>query len=284
MTSKGIRRLRIRHETRVSYAQAAVSSHNEVRMTPLTLPGQTTLDGRVTVGPAAVTWSYWDYWGTQVTGFDLMDPHSDLTITASSLVETARPGPLRGPLGWAEVAERTTRSRLLEFANPTVRTTVPAELIAHAREVTAGLDPHETAVAVASLVADRVSYLPGTTGVNTSAAEAWEQGTGVCQDIAHVTLALLRGLGLPSRYVSGYLHPEKEAELHRPVAGQSHAWIEYWAGDWCGYDPTNRTRADESHVVVGRGRDYDDVPPHKGVYRGVAGGPPEVTVEFTQVA
>ncbi|MFF3919961.1 transglutaminase domain-containing protein [Streptomyces sp. NPDC001852] len=284
VTSKGIRRLRIRHETRVSYAQAAVSSHNEVRMTPLTLPGQTTLDGRVTVGPAAATWSYWDYWGTQVTGFDLMDPHSDLTITASSLVETAPPGSLPGPPGWAEVAERTARSRLLEFAIPTVRTTVPAELIAHAREVTAGLDPHETAVAVSSLVADRVSYLPGTTGVNTSAAEAWEQGTGVCQDIAHVTIALLRGLGLPSRYVSGYLHPEKEAELHRPVAGQSHAWIEYWAGDWCGYDPTNRTRADESHVVVGRGRDYDDVPPHKGVYRGVAGGPPEVTVEFTRVA
>jgi hypothetical protein len=92
------------------------------------------------------------------------------------------------------------------------------------------------------------------------------------------------GVRLPSRYVSGYLHPEKVAELHHPVAGQSHAWIEYWAGGWCGYDPTNRTRADESHVVVGRGRDYDDVPPHKGVYRGVAGGPPEVTVEFTQVA
>ncbi|MET9076969.1 transglutaminase family protein [Streptomyces sp. NPDC004232] len=284
MTSKGIRRLRIQHVTHVSYAQAAVSSHNEVRMTPLTLPGQTALDGRVTVGPAAATWSYWDYWGTQVTGFDLMDPHSDLTITASSLVETAPPGPLPEPPGWAEVAELTTRSRLLEFANPTVRTTVPAELIAHARDVTAGLDPHEIAVAVSSLVADRVSYLPGTTGVTTSAAEAWEQGTGVCQDIAHVTIALLRGLGLPSRYVSGYLHPEKEAELHRPVAGQSHAWIEYWAGGWCGYDPTNRTRADESHVVVGRGRDYDDVPPHKGVYRGVAGGPPEVTVEFTQVA
>jgi transglutaminase-like putative cysteine protease len=284
MTGKGIRRLRIRHVTRVSYAQTAVSSHNEVRMTPLTLPGQTTLDGRVTVGPAAATWSYWDYWGTQVTGFDLMDPHSDLTITASSLVETAPPGPLPWPLGWAEVAERTTHSRLLEFANPTARTTVPAELIAHAREVTAGLDPHEMAVAVSSLVADRVSYLPGTTGVNTSAAEAWEQGTGVCQDIAHVCIALLRGLGLPSRYVSGYLHPEQEAELHRPVAGQSHAWIEYWAGDWCGYDPTNRTRADESHVVIGRGRDYDDVPPHKGVYRGVTAGPPEVTVEFTQVA
>jgi transglutaminase-like putative cysteine protease len=278
------RRLRIQHTTRVSYAQPAASSHNEVRMTPLTLPGQTTLDARITVSPATATWSYWDYWGTQVTGFDLMDPHADLTITASSLVETHPPGPLPEAPSWQKLAERTPASRLLEYANPTPRTTVPADLIDKARQTAAGLDPHETATAVSGVVADRVSYLPGATGVTTSAAEAWEQGAGVCQDIAHVTIALLRGLGLPTRYVSGYLHPERKAELHRPVAGQSHAWIEYWAGDWCGYDPTNRTRADESHVVVGRGRDYDDVTPHKGVYRGVAGGPPEVTVEFTRVA
>ena len=278
------RRLRIRHTTRVSYAQAAVSSHNEVRMTPLTLPGQTTLDARVTVSPATATWSYWDYWGTQVTGFDLMDPHADLTITASSLVETSPPGPLPEPPTWPELAEHTAGSRLLEYAGPTVRTTIPTTLLDKAREAAAGLDPHATALAVSSLVADQVSYLPGATSVNTSPAEAWEQGAGVCQDITHLTLAMLRAVGLPARYVSGYLHPEREAELHRPVVGQSHAWIEYWAGDWCGYDPTNRTPADESHVVVARGRDYDDVTPHKGIYRGVAGGPPDVLVEFTRVA
>ncbi len=278
------RRLRIDHTTRVSYAQPAASSHNEVRMTPLTLPGQTTLDARITVNPTTPTWSYWDYWGTQVTGFDLMDPHGNLTITASSLVETSPPEPLPAAPTWAELAERTANSRLLEFANPTGRTAVPAKLVEKARKAAAGLDPHETAVAVSALVADRVTYLPGATSVNTSPVEAWEQGAGVCQDITHLTVALLRGVGLPARYVSGYLHPEREAELHRPVAGQSHAWIEYWAGDWCGYDPTNRTRADESHVVVGRGRDYDDVTPHKGIYRGVPGGPPEVTVEFTRVA
>ncbi|WP_155058178.1 transglutaminase family protein [Streptomyces blattellae] len=277
------RRLRIKHITKVSYAQPAASSHNEVRMTPLTLPGQITLDARVSIAPATATWSYWDYWGTQVTGFDLMDPHADLTITASSLVETAPAPPLPDAPEWPEIAARTADSRLLEFANATGRTTVPAELVERAREACAGLDPHRTAIAVSALVADRVTYLPGATGVNTSAAEAWEQGAGVCQDIAHLTIALLRAVGLPTRYVSGYLHPEREAELHRPVAGQSHAWIEYWAGDWCGYDPTNRARADESHVVVGRGRDYDDVTPHKGIYRGVAGGPPEVSVEFTRV-
>ncbi|MEW2400893.1 transglutaminase family protein [Streptomyces sp. NPDC046862] len=281
---RATRRLRIRHVTRVAYAQPAASSHNEVRMTPLTLPGQTTLDARVLVNPSTPTWSYWDYWGTQVTGFDLLDPHADLTITASSLVETSPPEPLPQPPGWAEVAEATEGTRLLEYATATSRTTIPDALVERAREAAAGLDPHETAVAVSSLVADRVSYVPGSTGVTTSAAEAWEQGAGVCQDIAHLTLGLLRGLGLPARYVSGYLHPEREAELHRPVAGQSHAWVEYWAGDWTGYDPTNRTRADESHVVVGRGRDYDDVTPHKGIYRGVPGGLPEVTVEFTRVA
>ncbi|MER5222195.1 transglutaminase family protein [Streptomyces flaveus] len=278
------RRLRIRHTTKVSYAQAAVSSHNEVRMTPLTLPGQTTLDARVLVNPSTPTWSYWDYWGTQVTGFDLMEPHANLTITAVSLVETAPPGGLQAAPTWAEVAELVAKSRLLEYASPTSRTTMPDALVERARAAAAGLDPHETAVAVSSLVADHVRYIPGSTGVNTAAAEAWEQGAGVCQDIAHLTAGLLRALGLPTRYVSGYLHPERDAELHRPVEGQSHAWVEYWAGDWTGYDPTNRVRADESHVVVGRGRDYDDVTPHKGVYRGVAGGPPEVMVEFTRVA
>lgn len=278
------RRLRIRHETRVGYAEAAVSSHNEVRMTPLTLPHQTTLDARVTVSPATATWSYWDYWGTQVTGFDLMEPHADLVITAVSLVETAPPAPLRTPAGWAEIAGRAATTRLLEHLAPTPRTCVAAESAGTVRDAVAGLDPHEAAVAVAETVADRVAYVPGATGVHTSAREAWEQGAGVCQDIAHLTAGLLRGIGLPTRYVSGYLHPEREAGLHRAVAGQSHAWVEYWAGEWYGYDPTNRCRADESHVVVGRGRDYGDVTPHKGVYRGAASGPPRVTVEFTRLA
>nr|WP_234370189.1 transglutaminase family protein [Streptomyces scabiei] len=281
---RATRRLRIRHITRVAYAQPAASSHNEVRMTPLTLPGQTTLDARVLVNPSTPTWSYWDYWGTQVTGFDLIEPHSDLTITATSLVETAPPEPLPDAPGWAEVHRASAGSRLLEYLAATGRTTLPAALLDRAREVSVGLDVHGTATAVSAMVADHVAYVPGATGVHTSAAQAWEQGAGVCQDIAHLTLGMLRALGLPARYVSGYLHPEREAELHRPVAGQSHAWIEYWAGDWTGYDPTNRVPADESHVVVGRGRDYDDVTPHKGVYRGVAGGPPEVTIEFTRVA
>jgi transglutaminase-like putative cysteine protease len=278
------RRLRIRHTTRVSYAQAAVSSHNEVRMTPLTLPGQTTLDARVTGqpdDPDLVVLGLLGHPGHRLR------PDGPARGPHDHRVEPGRDVPA-GALGpsptWQEVTERTTNSRLLEFIGPTVRTTVPPKLLKKARKAAVG--PRPARDGGRGLRAGRRPGVvpPGVTGVNTSAAEAWEQGAGVCQDIAHVTIALLRGLGLPTRYVSGYLHPEREAELHRPVAGQSHAWVEYWAGDWCGYDPTNRTRPDESHVVVGRGRDYDDVTPHKGIYRGVAGGPPEVTVEFTRVA
>jgi transglutaminase-like putative cysteine protease len=278
------RRLRIRHETVVAYEKPAASSYNEVRMTPLTLPAQTVLDARIAVSPAVPLWSYWDYWGTQVTVFDLPEPHSELTLVATSMVETSPPAPLPAPPGWAELRERANASRLTEYVLPTPRTQVTGEVWEAARAAAGDGDPHEAAEAVAALVRERLAYLPGATGVHTGAQEAWDQAAGVCQDFAHLTIALLREAGLPARYISGYLHPRPEAGLQEPVEGQSHAWVEYWAGDWVGWDPTNGTRAGESHVVVGRGREYGDVPPHKGVYHGAPGGPPQVSVEFLRLA
>ncbi|HEY5835125.1 transglutaminase family protein [Streptomyces sp.] len=276
-------KLRIRHETRVGYPSPASSSYNEVRMSPLTLPTQTVLDSRVVVSPGVPLWSYWDYWGTQVTFFDLSEPHTNLSVTATSLVETSAPEPLPVPPDRVEIAERSADSRLTEYLAATPRTTVAAELADRAREAAAGLDAHEAAAAVTELVRERVAYLPGSTGVYSGAQDAWDQQAGVCQDYAHLTAALLRAVGLPARYVSGYLHPHSEAPRDRSVDGESHAWVEYWAGDWIGQDPTNGTRPGESHVVVARGREYGDVPPHKGVYRGAAGEMPQVRVEFTRL-
>jgi transglutaminase-like putative cysteine protease len=126
--------------------------------------------------------------------------------------------------------------------------------------------------------------MPGATGVRTDAQEAWDKGQGVCQDMAHVTVALLRATGLPARYVSGYLHPDTKAKPGSTAVGQSHAWVEYWAGSWTALDPTSGAPVGERHVVVARGRDYADVPPLKGIYH----GPPEsamtVTVEVTRLA
>jgi transglutaminase-like putative cysteine protease len=129
-----------------------------------------------------------------------------------------------------------------------------------------------------------VAYRPGSTGVATSAGEAWDLGTGVCQDIAHVTVGLLRSVGLPAAYVSGYLHPKASAGIGETITGESHAWVEVWLGSWWGYDPTNRIPTGERHVVVGRGRDYGDVTPLKGIYSGVSSHSLGVVVEVTRLA
>ena len=129
-----------------------------------------------------------------------------------------------------------------------------------------------------------MAYQPGSTGVQTSAAEAWKLRQGVCQDIAHVTLSLLREAGIPSRYVSGYLHPKKEPVVGDTVEGESHAWVEAWLGSWWGFDPTNGIPAGPRHVVVARGRDYTDLPPLKGVYAGGGLQSLGVTVAVTRLA
>jgi transglutaminase-like putative cysteine protease len=147
-----------------------------------------------------------------------------------------------------------------------------------------GADPAEAATEIAARVRAQVSYMAGATGVRTNAQEAWDQGQGVCQDMAHVTVALLREAGLPARYVSGYLHADPNAEPGQTLVGESHAWVEYWAGAWLPLDPTSGAAVRERHVVVARGRDYLDIPPLKGIYHGAPTSALEVTVEVTRLA
>jgi len=153
-----------------------------------------------------------------------------------------------------------------------------------ARSVAEGLDPVPAAEAVCVALRDQLEYVPGATTVHTSATEAWDAKRGVCQDMAHLCIGALRDLGIPARYVSGYLHPKLEAEIGEKVRGDSHAWLEFWAGDWIGYDPTNRKFAGLDHIVVARGREYADVPPLKGVYAGAPESQLSVTVEMTRLA
>jgi len=121
--------------------------------------------------------------------------------------------------------------------------------------------------------------------VHTHATEAWSERKGVCQDIAHLSLGALRAIGIPARYVSGYLHPATDASrLHEAVTGESHAWVEWWTGEWHGYDPTNDLPVGEHHVVVARGREYGDVTPLRGVFAGGATSDQEVEVRITQEA
>jgi transglutaminase-like putative cysteine protease len=280
-------RLRIEHITSVRYADPVRTSFNEARMTPPTLPTQLTLESRVTAGPGVPVWTYRDYWGTLVSVFDRPESHDDLVIRATATVETeprrAIPGRAERA-SWSRIRAQAAPGRLLEFLLPTPLTAVADEISQAAIAEVSGMSADTAAEALSARVRDHVTYIPGATGVRTSAQETWGQRQGVCQDMAQLTVALLRSVGLPARYVSGYLHPQSAAEPGATAVGQSHAWVEYWAGAWTPLDPTTGVPVAERHVVVARGRDYADVPPLKGVYHGPAGGDMQVTVAVTRLA
>ena len=103
---------------------------------------------------------------------------------------------------------------------------------------------------------EQLTYRPGSTGVQSSAGDAWRSKEGVCQDYAHITLVLLRAMGIPARYVSGYLHTKPDADLGKVVRAESHAWVEAWTGGWWAHDPTNAIPVGQRHVWVALGRDY----------------------------
>ena len=280
-------RLAIVHETVVEYTGAARASYNELRMTPLSTPSQVTLNSYVELQPRAAMWQYTDYWGTRVTAFDLQEPHSTLTIRAGSTVETKSapsPAALRSQIDWPAVARHVALGHLAEFVTRTDRTTISPPLEQEVRDRTRGADPHEAADEISAWLHDTVGYVPGATGVHTNAQESWEQKSGVCQDFSHIAAAMLRAIGLPARYVSGYLFPSTDGEPGLAVEGQSHAWVQYWAGSWCGIDATNHTVPGPRHVLVGHGRDYGDVLPHKGIYHGAPDSALTVSVRLTRLA
>jgi transglutaminase-like putative cysteine protease len=279
-------RLQVVHTTRVSYSAPVRASFNEARMTPLTIPAQITLESRVTAGQGVPVWTYCDYWGTFVSVFDITEPHESLVVRAEATVETGQGLNDAAPAGlpWPDLRAQTASGRLLEFLMPTPLTAVTPDVAAAVVDAVGGADPGEAATEIASRVRSQVSYMAGATGVRTNAQEAWDQGQGVCQDMAHLTVALLREAGLPARYVSGYLHADPSAEPGQTAVGESHAWVEYWAGSWLPCDPTSGAPVAERHVVVARGRDYLDIPPLKGIYHGAPTSALDVTVEVTRLA
>ena len=258
--------IRVEHHSGYRYEGEVTSSYNEARMTPLTTDRQMTVDSRLEVEPRVRPFRYLDYWGSVVDAFDVQAPHTELSVTARSVVETT-PAPLAPEgMGWDELCSDPVADRFSEYLGPTTYVPRDSELVSVARSLARDHQPAATVEETAGFVSSHLSYTPGVTEVSTSALEAFTAGHGVCQDYAHLTLALLRILGIPARYVSGYIHPRKDATKGEVVSGESHAWVEAWVGDWWGFDPTNGVPAGERHVIVGRGRDYADVPPLRGVY------------------
>jgi transglutaminase-like putative cysteine protease len=277
-------RIRVEHTSHYRYAQPVLSSFNEARLTPLTTPSQLLLESRIDVSPVTPLQTYVDYWGSVVHTFDLHHPHDELRVVGRSLVETTAPENPAVHLSWADLDDDDIAERFHELLAPTRQVPADARLLAVACDLQASYPPVYAGTAVMEWVRDQLTYVPGTTGVHTSAVEAWEGGEGVCQDFAHLTLAVLRSMGLPGRYCSGYLHPEGDAAIGETVDAESHAWVEVWAGHWQALDPTAGGLAGPQHVLVARGRDYADVPPIKGIFHGGPTDHLEVKVRLTTLA
>ncbi|MGA8852291.1 MAG: transglutaminase family protein [Aeromicrobium sp.] len=274
--------LRIKHTTGYHYENGAAASFNEARMTPATTSEQYVLRSRMEISPSPWTYEYRDYWGTTVTAFEVHDPHDDLAVVATTTVETQPSASDVVHIAWEDLA--AVADQHCEYLT-TSQWVAPADsLVAELDTLRSAADtPAAYATAAMSMVHARIQYLPGTTEVTTTAADAWEAGSGVCQDIAHLTLGALRHAGIPARYVSGYLHPSSEPVIGESVEGESHAWIEYWDGEWVGFDPTNEVAQSPRHVVVARGRDYADNPPLRGIYSTSGRSELFVEVEITRL-
>lgn len=277
-------RLRVIHATGFAYKSPVTASFNEARLTPRSDSRQNVVLNRVETTPATRSYRYIDYWGTAVTAFDLHAPHTELEVTSSSVVETDKDVAPEEIVAWEELRSEAVVDRYDEVLSPTEYTPVSRRIARVGQKITKDHNPQEAIVAAANWVHSELAYVKGTTGVHSSGLDALREGKGVCQDFAHLTLILLRSMGIPSRYVSGYLHPKKKATIGETIDGQSHAWIQAWTGGWWNYDPTNDSEINEQYVSVGVGRDYSDVSPLKGIYSGEGATDLDVVVEITRLA
>jgi transglutaminase-like putative cysteine protease len=267
--------LRICHTTRFCYDAPAYQSHNEVRMRPIDSAAQKCLEFALETEPAASRFDFDDYYGNHVHSFSIHPQHEVLTIVARSLVEcTVEQNPAPPPMSFEEFLhdDRARIQTEYDFLNPTPY--VPfSDRMRKFFWIARPLRTDDVAAYVHQVVAfvrDQFSYEPGATGVYSTADEILTVGGGVCQDFAHLTIAILRLAGVPARYVSGYLAPPPGSSQQVPVESQaSHAWIEAQVPGqgWAGFDPTHGCRTDTRHIKVAIGRDYSDVTPLRGVYR-----------------
>lgn len=279
----------IRHLTRFRYSGAVSESIMEVRMQPRTEGQQRCLSFQLRVLPKTRVNQYRDYLGNIVHHFDVPGQHRRLLIVAEALVDVR---PLEGfpeslgPGAWTDLDTVIANGDYWEmlmpshFARPCPELDqLAAEIGVPSRETIRGRDPLETLREINRSLYKSIEYQQSSTQVDSPIEHALRSRKGVCQDYAHIMITLLRQLGVPARYVSGYLF-HRSGEQTRSVEGATHAWVEVLLPGlgWTGFDPTNDVLATDRHVRTAVGRDYSDVPPSKGVFKGSVQSELSVTV------
>jgi len=264
----------IRHVTTFAYERPISESVMEARMQPRSDALQHCIRFGLSTTPSARVRMYQDADGNMVHHFSIPGRHSRLAVTAEAFVECAAPPELPSTLGpgaWEALDRATASGEFWDVLNPSAFATQTPLLCALAEEMRLHrmADPISTLCQIMADLFTRFEYKPKSTRVDSPVDDALSTRQGVCQDFAHIMIALVRQLGIPCRYVSGYLFQPAE-KASRSSDGATHAWVEAWLADlgWVGFDPTHNSLAGEHHIRVAVGRDYSDVPPTRGVFKG----------------
>ncbi|HEY4363375.1 MAG TPA: transglutaminase family protein [Bryobacteraceae bacterium] len=272
----------IRHLTRFRYDAPVSESLMEVRMHPRTEGYQRCLSFELSVDPRARVNLYRDYLGNSVHHFDVPGKHTELRILAEALVEMEEPAPLPEALeatAWDELDALVGAGDYWETLHPSQFASPGPGLEKLIRElnVRRRSDPLSFMLQLNSAVNGWFEYVPKATRVDSPIEHAIEARKGVCQDFAHILIALARHVKIPCRYVSGYVHPRESSPAHGRD-GATHAWVEALMPGlgWVGFDPTSNLIAGARHIRTALGRDYADVPPTRGIFKGAAAS--ELTV------
>jgi transglutaminase-like putative cysteine protease len=278
---------RIRHLTRFQYSAPVTESLMEVRMHPRTEAQQRCLNYQLAVTPKARIHVYRDFLGNNIHHFGIPGAHRQLQVMAESVVEmNPRPESAdEGPPGsWDDLDRAVGQGDFWEmllpshFAKPTnLLKKLMARIDAVRRD-----DPFSLVVELNARLYDAFDYVPDSTSVDSPIDHALSLQHGVCQDFAHIMIAVLRELRIPARYISGYLYHGRE-NRDRSADGATHAWVEAFLPSlgWTGFDPTNNLLARDRHLRTALGRDYADVPPNRGVFKGKADTRLSVAVSVT---
>jgi transglutaminase-like putative cysteine protease len=270
--------LAVRHSTRYQYDQPVRESVMELWMQPQKRANQRLISFELELDPAAQLFSYADTFGNAVYHFDIPQPHDRLAIVARAAVETEPPAPLPDQLDrgeWDRLRSDFVRGEHFDFLHPhgfTGPTQALAAFIAERNlEELRVRDPLRALRELNQAIYEAFAYEAGVTRADSPIDDVLKARAGVCQDFAHVMIAICRGWGLPARYVSGYLFTDRKAG-DRSDPDATHAWVEVFLPSlrWVGFDPTNNILAAERHIACAVGRDYSDVPPSRGVYKGEA--------------
>ncbi len=266
----------IRHITKFIYSSPVSESITEVRMQPRSEANQRCVKFELTTQPRARVQGYKDYLGNVVHYFDIPGQHGQLKITADATVEITPPLILPEALPddyWTTLDATKVGGEHWDSVAPSeyaTKTELLSELIAELK-VERRCDPLSLMREINTAIFDKFDYSPQTTSVDSPIDHALEERKGVCQDFAHIMIALLREVGIPCRYVSGYLFHGHEHH-DRSAADATHAWVEAFLPEfgWIGFDPTNNLLTGDRHIRTAIGRDYADVPPTRGVFKGSA--------------